>query len=67
MFETLGSHSQQTIHMSMQNGSHLEVFACMTILWVWLGRGQCYPNFLLIRMVQNFPLGKGVRIVEVGL
>ena len=64
MFETLGSHSQQTIHMSMQNGSHLEVFACMTILWVWLGRGQCYLNFLLIRMV---PLGKGVRIVEVGL
>ena len=29
MFKTLGSHSQQTIHMSTQNGSHLE------ISWKW--------------------------------
>ena len=31
------------------------------------GCGQRYPNFLLIRTVPNFPLAKGVRIIEVGL
>jgi hypothetical protein len=31
------------------------------------GRGQHYPNFLLIRTVRNFHLAKGVRITEVGL
>ena len=25
MFETLGSHSRQTFHISMQNGSHMEI------------------------------------------
>ena len=35
--------------------------------WVWLGRDHRYPNFLLIRMVRNFTLAKGVRIIEVGL
>ena len=25
MFETLGSYSRQTVYMSMQNGSHLEI------------------------------------------
>ena len=24
-------------------------FVCISIMWVWLGRGKCYPNFLLIR------------------
>ena len=31
------------------------------------GCGQCYPNFLLIRTVPNFPFAKVVRIIEVGL
>ena len=34
-----------------------------SILWVWLGHGQCYPNFLLIRTVWDFPLAKGVQII----
>ena len=38
-----------------------------SISWVWLGPGQHYPNFLFIRMVWNFPLAKGVQIIEVGL
>ena len=33
----------------------------------WLGRGHRYPNSLLIRTVRDFPLAKGVRIIEVGL
>jgi hypothetical protein len=31
------------------------------------GRGQRYLNFLLIQTVRNFPLAKGVRIIEVRL
>ena len=31
------------------------------------GRGHRHPNSLLIRTVQDFPLVKGVRIIEVGL
>ena len=31
------------------------------------GCGQCYPSSLLIRTVRDFPLSKGVRIIEVGL
>ena len=38
-----------------------------SILWVWLGRGKRYPNFLLTQTVRNFPLAKGVQIIEVGL
>ena len=38
-----------------------------SILWVWLRRGQRYPNFLLIRMVWNFLLAKGFQIIKVGL
>ena len=34
---------------------------------MWLGRGHRYLNSLLIRTVQDFPLAKGVRIIEVGL
>ena len=38
-----------------------------SISWVWLGHGQRYPNSLPIRTVRDFPLAKGVRIIEVGL
>ena len=31
------------------------------------GCGQHYPNSLRIQMVRDFPLAKGVRIIEVGL
>ena len=38
-----------------------------SISWVWLGRDQRYPNFLLIQTVRNLPLAKEVWIIEVGL
>ena len=59
--------SSSNTQRSIRNASVLSVeepgmfLEVGSISSVWLGHGQHYPNFLLIRMVRNFPLPKGVR------